>query len=378
MKIAILRKKYVFHGGSESFSSNLIKKLSDEGHEIHVFAIKWEVSGNLKNIYFHKIPAISFNSLLRDCTFAFSSSLILKKHRKDLDIIQSHDKTIYQDVYRAGDGCHLAWLKQRWKRKGLFGKFFIALNPYHWLILFLERKIFKGHKFKKIIAISEMVKKNIRDNYDVREEDIQVIYNGVDLDKFNILNKGLYRNEIRARYSIAGDDFVLLFVGSGFERKGVEHLLKAAELVPHPLTVLIAGKGRQKRFEHMGKRQQVIFCGAQKEIHKFYAASDLFVFPTIYEPFGNVHLEALASGIPVITTGLSGAAEIIEDGTHGFVVPFPENHVAIAEKIKLLMEDKGQIELMGLNARRLAENFSFEKHYQRILMLYTSLLETKN
>jgi len=374
MKIAIIRKKYTFHGGAEGFSQSLIKELSDAGHEIHIFAIKWQTNKTFKNIYFHKVPALIFNSFLRDLSFAISSFFILKKQRKNFDIIQSHDKTLYQDIYRAGDGCHIEWLRQRWKRTGLLRKLSIALNPYHWLILFIERMIFKGHRFKKVIAISELVKKNIIEHYHVNERDIEVIYNGVDLERFNPGNKDLYRREIRKQYSISDDAIVPLFVGSGFERKGVEFLLRAVELVSHPLTVLIVGKGSKRRFKHLIKRQRVIFCGPQKEIHKYYAASDLFVFPTIYEPFGNVNLEALASGLPVITARLSGAAEIIKDGFHGFVISSPEDYNAIAEKIIFLMENSDKREFISINARKLAEDFSFEKYSKRILNLYRNLI----
>lgn len=375
MKIAIIRKKYIFHGGAESFSQKLVTRLADAGHEVHIYAIRWEGAPQAGNIYSHRVPAITFNSTLRDLSFALSVCRLLKRER--FDIIQSHDKTLCQDIYRAGDGCHVEWLRQRWKRTGLWGKISIALNPYHRMILFMERMIFNGHRFRKVIAISELVKRNILEHYHVDEKDIEVVYNGVDLDRFSPLNRDLYRKEIRKQYSIPDDGFLALFVGSGFERKGLMFLLEAAELVASPLTILIVGKGPERKYRHLVKSQNVIFCGPQREIHKYYAASDIFVFPTVYEPFGNVHLEALASGLPVITTSLSGAAEIIRDGIHGFVVPLPEDCAAIAEKMTFLMENREMRETMSTNARKLAEEFSFEKHSERILDLYKTLLDQK-
>ncbi len=372
MKIAILRKKYIFHGGAEGFSQSLIEQLVKAGHEIHIYAIKWEGSP-IDGIYFHKVPVIRFNSLLRDLTFAISSFFMLKGQREDFDIIQSHDKTLFQDIYRAGDGCHIQWLRQRWKRTNIFGKLSIVFNPYHWLILLLERIIFKRHKFKKVIAISQLVKDNIIEHYGVESKDIEVIYNGVDLERFDPKNKDLYKGEIRKLYNVSNDEFVVLFVGSGFERKGVEYLLKAVEMVYEPVTVFVVGKGSKKKFKHLIKKQRVIFCGPQKEIYKFYAASDIFVFPTIYEPFGNVHLEALASGLPVITTRMSGASEIIRDKIHGFVIDNPENIDAIAKGISFLM-DKDERQRMSIEARRLAERFSFSEHIKKMSSFYLSIL----
>ncbi|MEF9426231.1 MAG: glycosyltransferase family 4 protein, partial [Candidatus Mariimomonas ferrooxydans] len=190
--------------------------------------------------------------------------------------------------------------------------------------------------------------------------------------RFSPEMKGEYRKEIRKMYSIDEDAFVVLFVGSGFERKGVYFLLKAVELVPEPLTVLIVGKGNEEKFRGLIKRQKIIFCGAQKEVHKYYASADVFLLPAIYEPFGNVHLEALASGLPVITTKQSGASEIIKNGTHGFAVERPENTDEIAEKLAYLM-DKEVNRKMSIEARRLAESFSFEKHIEEMSALYAAL-----
>ncbi len=370
MKIAIVRKRYTFHGGAEEFSRSLITALADAGHQVHLFALQWEGLPATGGIHLHRVPVPTFNSALRDLGFALSVRKALR--REEFDIIQSHDRTLYQDIYRAGDGCHIEWLRQRWRRTGLSGKLSIVTNPYHWLILALERMIFKGRRFKKIIAISELVKRNIMDNYRVDGRDIEVIYNGVNLERFTPRNRELYRDEIRRRHSAGADDFLVLFVGSGFERKGVRFLLRAVEQVPEPLTVFIVGKGPTGRFTSLTKRQKVVFCGPQKEIHKYYAAADLFVFPSIYEPFGNVHLEALASGLPVITTRQSGASEIIQDGMQGFVVGMPEETERIAHCIRKLMdgERRGR---MAEEARRLAEAFSMEAHTERMLQLYTEL-----
>jgi UDP-glucose:(heptosyl)LPS alpha-1,3-glucosyltransferase len=376
MKIAVLRKKYTFHGGAEGYSGSFIEKLAEEGHEIHIFALTWQINGPHNNVHFHKVPAVTVNSFFRDLTFAISSLVILKKERRNFDIIQTHDKTVYQDIYRAGDGCHIEWLKQRWQRTTLWGKLSIVLNPYHWLILALERSIFKQHRYKRIIAISELVKNDIVRHYGVAPSDIEVIYNGIDIDKFHPANKNRYRTEIRQKHGLKNSDFVVLFMGSGFKRKGVGYLIKAVESISEPVSVLIVGKGKKRLMSTLAKgvRQKVIFCGAQRENYKYYAAADIFVFPTVYEPFGNVHLEALATGLPVITTKNSGAAEIIRDEIHGFVVQMPEDFQQIAEKIRFLLHNRIKLEAMGKNARKLAEEFTFERHINKILALYERVI----
>jgi len=372
MKIDIIRKKYTFHGGAEGFSGSLIEHLARAGHEVHIFAIKWRADQKQANIHFHTVPAITFLSILRDATFAISTYFILRKLRKDFDIIQTHDKTLYQDIYRAGDGCHIEWLRQRWKRTGFTGRLSVVLNPYHWLILALERYIFRQHRFRKVIAISEMVKRNIMDNYGVSSGDIEVIYNGADIERFHPGNREKFRQEIRSQYGLSDEDFVVLFVGSGFERKGVRYLIEAVERVKRPVKLMVVGKGTAGKLKRVSPG--IIFCGPQREIHKYYAAADIFVFPTMYEPFGNVHLEALASGLPVITTKNSGAAEIIEDGRQGFVVNAPEDVDEIAARIELLYNDRDRLRSMSVEARTLAERFTFDAHLEKMMRLYDELV----
>jgi len=374
MKIAVIRKKYIFHGGAESFSQNFIKSLAKSGHEVHIYAAKWKTPEDIPNIFFHKVPCLTFNSLIRDITFVISTYFMLKN--SDYDIIQTHDKSLWQDIYRGGDGCHLSWLQERWKRAPFLRKCSIALNPYHWLVLMLERIILNGHHFQRIIAISEFVKNNILDNYNVPPEDIDVIYNGADLETFTPANRERYRAEVRARHGISDDETVALFLGSGFERKGVRFLLKAIELVPEPLTVLIVGRGPELPYNDPHRNKKVIYTGPRRDSHAYYAAADMFVFPTVYEPFGNVHLEALASGLPLITTELGGGGEIIEEGVDGFVVPLPESSEAIARAIGIMMDPAKRAE-MSVNARKKAEQFTYERHIAETMAVYEKVLQEK-
>ncbi|MEN2986546.1 MAG: glycosyltransferase family 4 protein [Thermodesulfovibrionaceae bacterium] len=377
MKIAIVRKKYTFHGGAESYINELIKFLISQGHEVLIYSINWQKPQEQSlPITFKKIPVLSFNSFFRDLTFAVFGYFILKKERKNIDIIQSHDKFLIQDLYRAGDGCHIQWLKERWKRVGIFKKLSIAMNPYHWLILALEKAIFKGKRYKKIIAISELVRNNIINNYKVNPDDIIVIYNCIDYNRFASQNKPINRKEIRESFGIDENDFVVLFVGSGFERKGVKYLIEAAEKVKYPLTVLIVGKGDSKKYKKYIKRQKIVFCGPQRKIEKFYSASDLFVFPTIYEPFGLVVLEAMAAGLPVITTKLSGASEIILNGENGFVVDRPEDTDKIADYIDILIENRELYSHISKKAQTTASQFTMDKILQEIDKLYSSIIRS--
>ncbi len=375
MNIGFVRKKYTFHGGSEAFTTLLINKLLEKGYKIFIYAIKWDAKGaSNPNLIFKKIPVLNMGSLLRDLTFVISSFFLLKKE-KHLDLIQTHDKTLFQDIYRAGDGCHLTWLKIRWKYGNFLAKLAILFNPWHWLILWIERTIFLKKRYKKIIAISQMVKNNILENYQINPDDITVVYNGVDLERFNPENKAKYRYIIRKTYNISENDFVILFVGSGFKRKGLQYLIESLNHIHTPMTLLVAGKGKLET-KNQNTVHKIIFCGAQREIEKYYAAADIFVFPTLYEPFGNVHLEAIASGLPVITTKNSGAAEIIKEGINGFILSSPENISELSDFI-LKLTNNDLRKKMSDNARKLAEKFDLDSFTTNMINIYDEIIKIK-
>ena len=170
---------------------------------------------------------------------------------------------------------------------------------------------------------------------------------------------------------------MILFVGSGFERKGLQFLLQSTEyLGEENWRLLLMGKGNFEKFMRYApanKRNRIIANEPDPKIEKFYAAADMFILPSIYEPFGNANLEALATGLPVITTKYCGAANIIDSKKNGLVVGDPYNPKEIAEKINYLFDFSAR-ESMGRKARELAEQFPFERNNREMLEIYKSII----
>ena len=184
-----------------------------------------------------------------------------------------------------------------------------------------------------------MVKSQIINHYAVPEKKIKVIYNGVDIKRFSPLNTQIYRTQVRKELSISEDAKVILFVGSGFERKGLGTLIRAAASLiksGRNLRLVIIGRGNINKFKSIAKKcgiqNSIIFLDAQSEVERLYAAADIFALPTIYDPFSNATLEAMASGLPVITTRNNGAAELMQDGEEGFVLEDLTDYAALTEK----------------------------------------------
>jgi len=368
LRLAFIKKRFSIHGGAERYLQTLIQHLKNAGHEIHVFANQWV---DEEGITFHKVNIIPFTSFLSTLTFDINAKSRVNPVRSKApngvkgqgsmvyDCIISFERTTCQDIYRAGEGCHAEWLQIRSKTGPFYKKLSFKINPLHIAILNLEKKLFKNTKL--IIANSKMVREQIIRHYAVPEDKIMIIYNGVDLARFSPGNKEKWRDDTRNNLDMPKGSKALLFVGSGFERKGLETLIHAMPLIKRDIKTLIVGKGDTNKYRALAEKlrvsDKIIFLGTQKDIEKFYAASDLFVLPTLYDPFSNATLEAMASGIPVITTKNNGVAELIENGHEGFVVDGLSDAKELADKINLSLAN---LKLMGEMARKKAEAFPIE------------------
>jgi len=378
MKIAVVRQKYVNYGGAEQFVSGYAKHLADAGHNIHIFANHWTPS-NHPNIRVHPVRSVNLSSFLR--TLSFASFALQAVHAERFDIVQSHERIWSQDIYRAGDGCHREWLEKRASYLPVLKKLSLKFNFFHQLVLKLEKRIFEDGQCKKIIAISEMVKRDILKHYQLPEDRIEVVYNGVQLDRFHPSNRNRFRSQVRDQLGVSGDEIMFLFVGSGFERKGLRFLLEALPYVEQKnWRLVLVGKGNWESyldFVASEIRMKITHLNPIENIETLYASADFFILPSIYEPFGNANLEALASGLPIITTRNCGAAEIITPKKEGIILEEPSDTKAIAEAIDYLMDSKVR-ESMGKSARLLAEKFTQEQNAAKMLKIYQELIQYKS
>lgn len=382
MKVAIIRQRYVAHGGAENIASRFVGHMIERGYTIHIFAGQWK--GETKKspgAIWRRVPVLPWGSFLRLVSFAFFCWL--KIRRESFDVIYSFERTLCQDIYRAGDGCHREWLNQRKKRLSLLGRIILIFNPFHWATLFIEKHIYTGRRTKKIIANSKRGKEEIVRHYGTPPEKIEVIYNGVDLERFHPANRERYRNKIRTHLGIYEREFVILFVGSGFERKGLRFLIEAAGMLRmrHLLSsfkVLVVGKGKTKGYLRMarqaGVEENFCFVGTLEKIDQIYAAGDLLVLPTLYDPFANVCLEGMASALPVITTQINGASELLTGQLAPLVLEEASDTKGLADRILWLADQDHRAEL-GRLCREVAERFSEKRQCDRMLLLYESTLK---
>jgi UDP-glucose:(heptosyl)LPS alpha-1,3-glucosyltransferase len=363
MKIGFIRQRYVGFGGAERYLNNVALAVRELGHEVHMFANQWRPE---ENLHFHRVPIIRLTSSLRALSFALNARRLVR--RESCDVIFSMERTLEQDIYRAGDGCHREWLKRRARYISPLRNAAGGLDPFHRVMLGLEKRTFSPQRTRHIIANSHRGKKEIIEHYGFPAERIDVIHNGVDCQRFQPAPAPRASNEV-----------ILLFVGTGFERKGLGFCIGALQHLPASVRLRIAGKGNVERFRSIAREHHVAsrveFLGTEQEMSHVYRDADLLVHPAIYEPFSNACVEALASGLPVITSWGNGASEIIEHGKSGAIVEDPGDTLALAEAIRPFLEPKFRL-LASRRARVVAEAHPFSQNVAETLQVLTRVKET--
>jgi UDP-glucose:(heptosyl)LPS alpha-1,3-glucosyltransferase len=359
MKLALIRRQFSATGGAELYLQRLLRALAERNHELHLFTESWEAMP--EGVTLHSIE-ISGARATRGLRFAEAVQSELTKEK--FDCVFSLERTLNQDVYRAGDGVHRVWLQRRREFSPSWKKPFVGLGAFHKNMQLLEARTFNPQNTRHIIVNSEMVKREILEHFQFPAERIHLIRNGVDVSRF----RNGKRAETRARFGVKEDEYLLLFAGSGWERKGLKFVLQAFEkLSSHAprMKLLVVGKGRKPASVPNG----VIFSEPAGDLENFYSAADLFVFPPIYEPSANVVFEALAAGLPVVTSANNGAAEIIRENVNGSVVKEFWRTETLAETIKKWMERPRRIPN--------ATEFSLERNVSETLAVLESAAKEK-
>jgi UDP-glucose:(heptosyl)LPS alpha-1,3-glucosyltransferase len=283
-----------------------------------------------------------------------------------------------QDIFRASDGINPIQISKKYpnpktrKIKSLMLRR-VALS-------FLEKKIFEKNGARFILTNSQLVKNQILSHYNIQENRIHVIYNGVDTDRFNPALKTEFKQSIRKKVCVERDELLVLFAGNDPRQKGLDLLLKAVSLTgSQNIKLMVAGSFSlaqlNKMTEVIGNKSSTIFLGFEPRLELFLAAADLFILPTLYDPFSNVCLEAMACGTPVITTANNGASEIIDQGRTGFILK-TSNPRELSTLINKFDTEVDKIQ-MSARAHQKAKHFKISRHIDNLLNLYGKVIENK-
>jgi UDP-glucose:(heptosyl)LPS alpha-1,3-glucosyltransferase len=380
LKIAVLVRRFVTTGGMERYCVEVTRRLARE-HDVHVFAQEWAYEFP-EPITFHKVPRyIVKPNYINQLFFSYYTS---KKVDDSFDIIHSHERVTRFDILTVHCPCFRTYIAEE---KNIFKKALIWLSiitsPRNTAYVWHEKLQFAFYEKRKLIAVSEKVKKNVQYCYPLPDEYFGIAFPGVDPD----LMRGNDRKDVsvafRKQHNISQDDLFILFVGTDFERKGLESLLKGFKLVTKPgIRLLIAGGGEkhQKYYnmvEDLGLSGSVNFLGLVSDMGSVYSASDIFILPTLNEPAGMAPVEAMAAGLPVIISSseYAGCAEQIKDHEAVFIDD-PCSPVEIADSLRSLFNEERRKEL-GKRGQKLSEKLTWEKTVEDTLSVYQEIIRLK-
>ncbi|MBN7124350.1 glycosyl transferase family 1 [Erwinia billingiae] len=318
VRLAIVRQKYRPDGGAERFISRALEALDDYSLELNIITRSWQ--GEPKpEWHLHICNPKKWGRISRERGFAVAARACWQQEK--FDIVQSHERIAGCDIFRAGDGVHRVWLEQRARVVSPVQRLLTQVSRYHRYVMTAEEEMFRSPALKKIICNSLMVKNDIMRCFQVPEEKFAVIYNAIDATRF-MPATAEQRQQSREQLNLPDNAKVFIYVGSGFERKGLKASISA--LAATDAHLLVVGQDKQQsRYENLarslGCEKRIHFLGVQNNVIPFYHAADSLILPTLYDPFPNVILEAMACGLPVITSFTCGGAEFIVDGKQGFV-----------------------------------------------------------
>lgn len=322
VRIALLHRQLA-GGGTEADLVRMASGLAGRGHDVHVFAAR--TAGAPSGVTIHRVPVARAGRTARLLSFAVLAPRLAGRER--FDLVVGFGRTLRQDVVRVGGGTHASYLA-RMRAAGMRGP---VPGPYHRAILWLERRMFAPGAQRGVLAVSRRAAGEVQADYGVPAGVVAVLYNGVDLERFRPRRATSEAGALRAALGIEAGQRMCLAVGSGFARKGFDILLHLWREDPPPATVLVLAGGDERlaAYRRQAAGLAVHVLGPRDDVPLLMAAADVLCVPSRQEAFGNVVLEALASGTPVVTSRLVGAAELLAPPLDALVVERPDELSAL-------------------------------------------------
>ena len=377
-------------GGAETYVADLSRRLVAAGHEVTLFASEWRQDALPDSVRCVRVEAPGRSRRARIEGFARNSEAAIRAEAPDCTI--GFINTWHQDILIPQGGVHAGSLEANSRRfpDGWRRSLYVAmkkLNPKWRLYQTIERKQFDPARGTRVVAVSRMVRAHLERFHGVSPSRVRVISNAIDADRLAIADPAAAREDVRARHGLAEGDVVGLFVGHNFRLKGLPALLEAlafrsqAILEARPVHLLVCGGGRigpmKRLVARLGLEDYVKLVGFAPDVREYYHAADFCVLPSYYDPCSLVVFEALACGLPVITTAQNGAGEILTEGREGFVIPRPDDLDAMAAALDRMTDDDAR-RSMSRRAVDLGRAQSFDRHITALLELCREVADSRS
>jgi UDP-glucose:(heptosyl)LPS alpha-1,3-glucosyltransferase len=348
--VALIRQRYAHDGGAERFVSRALEALRSRDVRLTLITREWRGGEGFAVI---TCNPFYIGRLWRDWSFA--RAVCRRLEQESFDLVQSHERISCCDVYRAGDGVHREWLRQRARTQGALGRLATALNPYHYYVKAAEKRLFGSARLKAVICNSKMVKDEIRCYFGVAEEKLHVIYSGVDTRVFHPDLKR-HRAAVRAQY-VVPENAALFLCQFGFCTQNIDAAETSAAR-QHPLLVV----GRQRLYYQAGSgwdssRVQTARAGT---------------FCSAAETWCCRHSMSLNAAL---RRGLRRALSQQVGGARKLMGRRKQFRVCARSRCEMrLLADREKAERIGKDARETVAGLHLETMSDKLLELYGSLL----
>ena len=354
-------------GGAERYTVDLAGALQRAGHDVSMLASSFGgVPGGVAEV---PLAARGFTRVGRYRAFLDSLDRHLAANRYDvvhamLPVRQCHVYHPHAGMMRANVASDSLWTR--------------LSNPRRRYVARVEGELLEGPAAPVVLCLSEYVKSAVKQVYDLPDDRLPILFNAVDLDRFDPAMNRAAREETRKRFGFGPRDVVGLFLGHDYERKGlreaIQGLLRAATgSGDERLKLLVVGRPRGAAYRALARQSKigprVVFAGHMPDSRPAYQAADFLVLPTRHDPCSLVVLEGLAMGVPVISTRFNGACEIMTSGTHGFVLDHPGDLKGLADAM-LAMTDDGRRGEMAAASLSLRPALAYQRHLDTLLAIY--------
>ncbi|HEY7459931.1 MAG TPA: glycosyltransferase family 4 protein [Xanthobacteraceae bacterium] len=370
--VLFIRQQFTPFGGGELVLDRIISAMTAHGVRVSLLGRAWT---GRKDIEFLRCDPPRFPRFSRERRFARLACEIIAR-RADV-LVQSHERLRCCDIFRAGDGVHAAFLEQRMRGLGWLSRRSLALHPFHRTALALEREMFSSPRLKVVLANSSMVADEIVRHFGFPRERIHLVPNGIDLGRFDTAARDRHRKVVRNAIGTQDARPVALFVGSGYKRKGLDAAIAALATSGIDAELWIVGSdSRPGTYVASAQRagipaDRLRMIGPQADPLPYYAAADVLILPSIYDPFPSTVLEALACGLPVVTSTACGAREIVARLDRGLVRDATDV-AGLAEALRLAFELAAR-PAIAAEARAIANDYSIDQMIDRMLSVYAAL-----
>ncbi len=376
-------------GGAETYVVDLCHRLVRAGHAVDLYAETWREGVLPAAVRCEAVAAGGRTRLAQMLAFAENSEAALKQGSHDCSV--GFINTWYHDVIIPQGGVHRGSLEANSRRfpagwrRGLYtlGK---KANPKFWVYRAIECRQYAPGGLGRVVAVSRFVMEHLQRFHHVPKNRIHVVPNAIDAGRLHVESPGAVRCGFRNSLGLAPGDLVGLFVGHNYWLKGLKPLLHAlAERKRkrpggRPITLVVCGGGKPGPFRRMASRlgisENVRLLGFYPDIRAGYWASDFFVSPTYYDPCSLVVFEALACGLPVITTACNGASEVMTDGREGYVVTAPDALSELTLALDRMTDDRSRA-AMSAHAMTLGREQSMERHVSRLVKVFEEAAAAK-